>query len=78
MERQVKSRVKSTFILFDIKGIVRKEFVLAGQSILLTTVKFCSYCMKMCKDFALNFGDKRTGCGITTRHLTLPFSPENF
>jgi hypothetical protein len=33
----------------------------------------------MCKDFALNFGDKRTGCCITATHrLTLHFSPGNF
>jgi hypothetical protein len=32
----------------------------------------------MCKDFALNIDDKRTGCCImTTHHLTLPFSPGN-
>jgi hypothetical protein len=32
--RQVKSKVKSTLIIFfDIKGIVDKEFVLAGQSV---------------------------------------------
>jgi hypothetical protein len=30
-------------------------------------------------NFALNFGDKRTGCCITTMHqLQLPFSPVNF
>jgi hypothetical protein len=33
----------------------------------------------MYEDFALNFGDKRTGCCITTTHrLTLSFSPGNF
>jgi hypothetical protein len=33
----------------------------------------------MCKDFAPNFGNKRTGCCITTTHrLTLSFSPGNF
>jgi hypothetical protein len=33
--RQVKRKVKSKLIiLFDIKGIVHKEFVLAGQDIL--------------------------------------------
>jgi hypothetical protein len=33
----------------------------------------------MCEDFAPNFGDKRTGCCVTTTHrLTLPFSPGNF
>jgi hypothetical protein len=32
--RQVKSNVKSVLIIFfDIKGIVHKEFVLAGQSV---------------------------------------------
>jgi hypothetical protein len=35
--------------------------------------------MKICEDFPSNFGDKRTGCCITTKHLlTIPFSPENF
>jgi hypothetical protein len=35
--------------------------------------------MKMCEDFALNCGDKRIGCCITTTHfVTLPFSPGNF
>jgi hypothetical protein len=33
-ERQVNSRVKSMLIIFfDIKGIVHKEFVLAGQTV---------------------------------------------
>jgi hypothetical protein len=32
--RQMKSKVKSMLIiLFDIKGIVQKEFVLAGQKV---------------------------------------------
>jgi hypothetical protein len=35
---------------------------------------FYGDCVKMCKDFAPNFGNKRTGCSITTMHrLTLPF-----
>jgi hypothetical protein len=38
--RQVKSEVKSMLIIFfDIKGIVRKEFVRAGQ-----TVSYAHYC----------------------------------
>jgi histone-lysine N-methyltransferase SETMAR len=38
--RQVKSKFKSILnIFFDIKGIVHKEFVLAGQ-----TVNFACYC----------------------------------
>jgi hypothetical protein len=33
----------------------------------------------MCQDFAPNFGDKITGCCITTmHHLRLHFSPANF
>jgi hypothetical protein len=33
----------------------------------------------MCEDFALNVGDKRTGCCILTTHrLTLPFPPGDF
>jgi hypothetical protein len=40
MVRQVKSKVKSMLItFFDIKGIVRTEFVLAGQ-----TVNSAYYC----------------------------------
>jgi hypothetical protein len=61
-------------IFFDIKGIARKGFVLAGQ-----TVNFTYDCVNMCEDFAPNFGVKRTGCCITTAHrLTLPSSPGNF
>jgi hypothetical protein len=38
--RQVKSKVKSMIIIFlDIKGIIHKEFVLAGQ-----TVNFTYFC----------------------------------
>jgi hypothetical protein len=73
-ERQVKSKVKSMFIILsDIKGIVHKEIVLTGQSIQHTTVMFYSDCVKMWEDFAPNFGDKNTGCCIMTTHrLTLP------
>jgi hypothetical protein len=49
------------------------------QSILHTTVIFYGDCVKMCEEFAPNFGNKRTGCCITITHfLTLPCSPENF
>jgi hypothetical protein len=35
LPRQVKSKVKSMLIIFlDIKGIVHKEFVLAGQTVI--------------------------------------------
>jgi hypothetical protein len=41
MARWVKSKVKSMLIIFiDNKGIVHKEFILAGQTVLLTTVTF--------------------------------------
>jgi hypothetical protein len=44
----------------------------AKQSFLHTTVTFYDDCMKMCEDFAPNFGDKGTGCCITTTyHVTL-------
>jgi hypothetical protein len=46
----------------------------AKQSIPHTTVMFYGNCVKMCEDFAPNFGDKRTGCCIrATHHLTLLF-----
>jgi hypothetical protein len=63
-------------IFFHIKGIVHKEFILEGQ-----TVNSAYYCdvLWQYKGFTLNFGDKGTGCCITTMHpLTLPFSPWNF
>jgi tRNA uridine 5-carbamoylmethylation protein Kti12 len=41
MARLVKSNLKSTLIIcFDMKWIVHKEYVLAGPSILVTTVTF--------------------------------------
>jgi hypothetical protein len=49
------------------------------QSIPNSIVLFYGDCVKMCADFALNFGDKRIGCGVMiTHHFTLPFSPGNF
>jgi hypothetical protein len=72
--RQVKIKVKSMLIfnLFDIKGIVRKEFLTAGPTVNLhNTVIFYDYCLRMCEGFAPNSGNKRTG----SHHLTLPFSP---
>jgi hypothetical protein len=51
----------------------------AKQSIMHTTVIFNGDCVKMCHDFTPKFGDKRTGCYITTmHHLTLPFTAGNF
>jgi hypothetical protein len=65
---------------FDIKGIVRKEFILAGQAV--SSTYYCAILKRLheiCEDFGLNFDDKRTGCCIMTMQcLTLPFSPGNF
>jgi hypothetical protein len=74
--RQVKGKVKSILIIFfELNGNVHKEFELISHTI----VRFYGDCMKMCEDFAPNFGDEITGCCITTTHrLTLPLSPGNF
>jgi hypothetical protein len=40
----------------------------AKQSVPHTTVIFYGDCMKIWKDFTLNFGDKRSGCCIMTTH----------
>jgi hypothetical protein len=45
-------------ISFDIKGIVHKGFILAGQTV--NSAYFCDVygdCVKMREDFAPNFGD---------------------
>jgi hypothetical protein len=50
----------------------------AKQSIPHATVMFYGDCLKICENFAPNFGDKITGCCITTTRLfTLPFSPDD-
>jgi hypothetical protein len=61
--RQVKGKAKGMIIIFfAIKGIVHKELILAGQTAILhIAVTFYGNCVKMCKDFAPNFGDKRLG-----------------
>jgi hypothetical protein len=63
----------------DIKVIVHKEFVLAGQTVPHTTVTFYGDCEKMCEDFVPNFGDKKPAVAsrqCTTWHF--PLSPGNF
>jgi hypothetical protein len=61
--RQVKKNIKSLLIIFfDIKVIVRKEFVLAGHT--FNSAYCCdvySDCLKMYEDFALSFGYSRMG-----------------
>jgi hypothetical protein len=50
----------------------------AKQSILHVVVTFYGDCMKICENFASNFGDKRTGsCSMTTHRRILPFWPAN-
>jgi hypothetical protein len=44
-----------------------------------STVTFCCYCVRTCKDVAPNFGENRPGCfTMTTPHLTLLSSPSSF
>jgi hypothetical protein len=76
--KRVKSEVKSILIIFiGIKSLfTRNLFWQAKQSISHTTVMFYGNCMKLCDDFAPNFGDKRTGsCIMTAAYLSLPISP---
>jgi hypothetical protein len=72
MARQVKYKVESMIIIsFDSKGIVHKEFVLAGKTV--NSAYYCddySNCVKICEDFTLNFGNKRTGCCIITMYAS--------
>jgi hypothetical protein len=76
---RTKSRVCSSFSLTSRGLFVKNLPWQAKQSIPYTTVMLYYDCMEMCEDFVLNFGDKRTGCCITsTHHLTLPLSPRNF
>jgi hypothetical protein len=73
--RQVESKVRSMFIIFfDSKNLPWQ----AKQSIPLTTVTSCDDCVKMCKNIALNFGNKGTGYCNTMHRLTFPISAGNF
>jgi hypothetical protein len=55
--RQMKSKVKNILIIFfHIKGIVHKEFVLAGQT--ANSTYYCDFyedCVKLWEDFAPSF-----------------------
>jgi hypothetical protein len=66
----MKSKFKGMLVIFfDVKGIVHKKFILSDQTV--NSVYCCDFYddyMKMCEDFALNFGDKRTGRCIMTMH----------
>jgi hypothetical protein len=73
--RQVKGKVESMLILFFDTNNSSWQ---AKQSIPHTTVTFHGNCVKICEDSAPNYGDKRTGCFITTTQYHTPFSPGNF
>jgi hypothetical protein len=69
------SKAKNMLIILTSRRLFTKNSSWQDkQSILLATVTFYGDCIKMCKDFASNFGDRRTDHCITTMHdLTLPF-----
>jgi hypothetical protein len=61
------------------KDITENSSWQSKQSVPHTAVTFYGDCLKICEDFAPNFGDKRTGCYVMTTHrLTLQFSLGNF
>jgi hypothetical protein len=72
---RAKSRASSSFY-FTSRGLfVNNSPWQIKQSIPHTAITSYCDCVKMCEDFAPNFGERRTGCSITTTHLlTLPFS----
>jgi hypothetical protein len=75
-----KWRAKSSILIIfsDIKGLFTKNSSWLPKQSIPHTMTFYGNYVKMQKEFAQNFGDKRTGCCITTTHiLTLPFSPGN-
>jgi hypothetical protein len=64
-------------VFFDVKWIVHKEFVLAGQTV--NSAYSCDIIRRLRKDFAPKFSDKKTGYYVTTTHRpTIFFSPGNF
>jgi hypothetical protein len=66
-------------MLIIFSDITKNSSCQAKQSTPHTVVKYYGDCMKMREDFAMGFGDKRSGFHITTTHRpTRPFSPGNF
>jgi hypothetical protein len=67
-------------IFFYIKGIVNKEFALAGQAV--NSVYYCDVLRRLRENVRRlrpELWRERTGCYITiTRRLTFPFSTGNF
>jgi hypothetical protein len=70
--RHVKSML---IIFFDMKAILHKEFVLAGQT--ANSAYYCDVLRRLCEHVRRlrpNFGDKVTGCYITTPSHTSFFT----
>jgi hypothetical protein len=78
--RKAKSEIKSVpIIFFDIKGILHKEFGLAGQTVNSTYYyDVCSDCMKTWEDLTPNCGYKRTGCCMKTKQYHISFFTRGF
>jgi hypothetical protein len=57
----MKGKVKSTLIVFFDTWRTAHKGPQAKQSTAHTNVTFFDNCVKMCEDFALSYGDKRTG-----------------
>jgi hypothetical protein len=76
--RQMKSKfISMLMVFFDVIGNVHKELNLAGQTV-SCSVTFYGHCLKMCEDFALNYGNRNTTSCITTTHrLTCGIPSQN-
>jgi hypothetical protein len=74
-----KSRTCSLFSLTSRGLFTKNSSWQAKKYIPHTTVRFYGDCVKMCIDFAPNFGDWKTDCCVTTTHnLTPSLSCRNF
>jgi hypothetical protein len=75
-----KSKTSSMIIIFlDIKWIVHKDFILAGQAV--NSTYYCDVLWQLLENvrrFRPELGGKRPGCFITTHRLTLLFPPGHF
>jgi hypothetical protein len=71
---QVKGKLESMLIIFfDVQNSSWRD----NKPIPQTTLMLYGDCVKMCEDFASNFGDdKRTGCCVTTTHRLTLFTGE--
>jgi hypothetical protein len=74
----MKSEIKILqIVFFDIRGIVHKEFVLAGQT--ANSAYYCDVLRRLNENVRRLrpelWRQKRSCCITTTRRLTLPFPP---